>query len=189
MLRLGSIVLVLSVFLGTASTAQAQWFDKFCANFKRDAHRNAMWPEPFLQADRQATMAPFAIQVANGWRRQNLMSDYHFQEGTVQLTLAGESKLRYILTQMPPARRTIFVQQALTADETAARIQAVERASSRMVPPGMVAQVVESNLPNEGWSAEDIDAVTRKFNASRPDPRLPASSEMSTGTGGSGSGS
>jgi len=186
MLRLGSIILVLSVFLGLANSAQAQWFEKFCANFKRDAHRNAMWPEPFLQADRQATMAPFAIQVANGWRRQNLVSDYHFQEGTQQLTLAGESKLRYILTQMPPSRRTMFVQQALSADETEARIQAVERVSSRMVPPGFVAQVVESNLPNEGWPAEDVDAVTRKFNASRPDPRLPAASEMSAGTGGSG---
>jgi hypothetical protein len=182
MLRLGSIILVLSVFLGTASSAKAQWFDKFCTNFKRDYHRNKMWPEPFLQADRQATMAPFAIQTANGWRRQNLISDYHFQEGTHQLTLAGESKVRFILTQMPPNRRIIFVQQAFAPEETQARIQAVERASSRMVPQGMVAQIVESNLPNDGWPADDVDAVTRKYNSSRPDPRLPAASESSEGT-------
>jgi hypothetical protein len=52
-----------------------------------------------------------------------------------------------------------------------------------MVPPGQVAQVEESNLPNDGWSAEDIDAITRKFNSSRPDPRLPAGG-MSSGSGG-----
>jgi hypothetical protein len=179
MLRLGSFILVLSFGLGIASTANAQWFDKFCENFKRDYHRNKMWPEPFLQADRQATMAPFAIQVANGWRRQNLLSDYHFQDNSSQLTLAGESKLRYILTQMPQSRRAVFVQQGLTAEETQARMAVVERASARLVPPGMVAQVVESNLPNEGWPAEDIDAVTRKFNSSRPDPRLPASTMTS----------
>lgn len=186
MLRLGSVILVLSVFLGTSSTAQAQWFDKCCEAFKRDYRRNTMWPEPFLQPDRQATMAPFAIQIANGWRRQNLMSDYLFQEGTNQLTLAGESKVRNILTQMPPNRRTIFVQQGLTPEETQGRIQAVERAAERIVPPGMVAQVVESNLPNEGWPAEDIDAVARKFNATRPDPRLPAGGISSGGSGAGG---
>lgn len=183
MLRLGSMLLLISVCLGTAGSAQAQWFDTFCENFKRDYHRNKMWPEPFLQADRQATMAPFAIQTANGWRRQNLISDYHFEDGSDQLTLAGETKIRYILTQMPPARRTIFVQQGLTAEVTQARMGTVERASSRMAPPGMVAQVVESNLPNEGWPAAEIDAITRKFNSSQPDPRLPAGS-MSSGQGG-----
>ena len=186
MLRLSSIALLLVVLIGSASTAKAQWFDNFCESFKRDYRRNKMWPEPFLQADRQATVAPFAIQTANGWRRQNLMSDYHFRDGTNQLTLAGESKLRYILTQMPPARRTVFVQQGYTADVTQERLSAVEKAASKIVPPGMVAQVVESNLPNDGWPAEDIDAVTRKFNASRPDPRLPASSVSSGGSGAGG---
>src|SRR5690606_32610892 len=103
MLRLASALLLVVVCLGAATPAKAQWFENFCERFKRDYHRNKMWPEPFLQADRQATMAPFAIQTANGWRRQNLISDYHFQEGTNQLTLAGETKVRYILTQMPPS--------------------------------------------------------------------------------------
>lgn len=183
MLRLASALLLVVVCLGAAQPAKAQWFETFCERFKRDYHRNKMWPEPFLQADRQATMAPFAIQVANGWRHQNLISDYHFQDGTNQLTLAGEIKLRYILTQMPPARRTVFVQQGLSADVTQARLAAVEQASTSMVPPGQVAQVVETNLPNDGWSAEDIDAITRKFNSSRPDPRLPAGG-MSSGGGG-----
>lgn len=183
MLRYGPVMLVLWAILVAADTAEAQWFETFKHNFKRDYHRNAMWPEPFLQPDRNSVMAPFAIQTANGWRRQNLLSDYHFNDATNQLTLAGETKLHYILTQMPPTRRTVFVQQGLTVKVTEARIRSVERASSRMVPDGMVANVVESNLPNDGWPAADVDAVTRKFNATRPAPRL-TPSNLDSGSGG-----
>ncbi|MEX0977740.1 MAG: hypothetical protein WDZ48_02750, partial [Pirellulales bacterium] len=144
MSRYMGIILVFGAVLASASAAQAQWFENFKADCKRDYHRNAMWPEPFLQADREATMAPFAIQTANGWRRQNLISDYHFNEATNQLTLAGETKLRFVLTQMPPSRRTVFVQQGLSTEVTDARMHSVQRLSSRIVPPGMVANVVES---------------------------------------------
>jgi hypothetical protein len=185
MLRFGSAMLVVWMLVASAGSAKAQWFETFKQNFKRDYHRNAMWPEPFLQPDRNAVMVPFAIQTANGWRRQNLLSDYHFDDVTNQLTLAGETKLRFILTQMPPSRRTVFVQQGLASDVTSARMHAVERASSRILPEGMVANVVESNLPNDGWPAADIDAVARKFNATRPDPRL---SSGGISSGGSGSG-
>src|SRR5262245_49791452 len=184
MSRCMRIILVFGAFLALADAAQAQWFENFKHNFKRDFRRNTMWPEPFLQADRDATMAPFAIQTANGWRRQNLISDYHFDDATNQLTLAGESKLRFILTQMPPSRRTIFVQQGHSGEITEARMHSVNRVAQRIVPPGMVAQVVESNLSNEGWPAADIDAVTRKFIATTPDPRLPAGGISSGGSGG-----
>jgi hypothetical protein len=180
------LILILGAVLASADTAQAQWLENFKSNCKRDFRRNEMWPEPFLQADRNATMAPFAIQTANGWRRQNLISDYHFQEATNQLTLAGETKLRFILTQMPPSRRTVFVQQGLSTEVTDARMHSVQRVSSRIVPEGMVANVVESNLPNEGWPAADIDAVTRKFIATTPDPRLPAGGISSGGSGSGG---
>lgn len=181
MSRCMGIILVFGAVLALADSARAQWFETFKANSKRDFRRNQMWPEPFLQADRDATMAPFAIQTANGWRRQNLISDYHFNEATNQLTLAGETKLRFILTQMPPSRRTIFVQQGLSTEVTDARMHSVQRVSSRVAPPGTVANVVESNLPNDGWPAADIDAVTRKFIATTPDPRLPAGGITSGG--------
>ncbi len=184
MARCAAMILIVGGMLATAAPAEAQWFHNLCENFKREYHRNTMWPEPFLQPDRNAVMAPFSVQTANGWRRQNLMSDYLFNEATNQLTLAGETKLRYILTQMPPSRRTVFVQQGLSAPVTEARIHAVERASSRILPQGMLAQVVETNLSNEGWPAEDVDAVYRKFSATRPDPRLPSGGISSGGSGG-----
>jgi hypothetical protein len=188
MLRCGFVTLVLAVACSHAYTASAQQPEKeSCWEcFKRDFRRNAMWPEPFLQPDRDATLAPFAVQIANGWRRQNLLSDFHFNEGTHQLNLAGETKLRYILTQMPPSRRAVYVQQGLAGDVTQARLSSVQRASSRILPEGMMAQIIESNLPNDGWPAEDVDAVTRKYDASRPDPRLPAGGISSGGSGAGG---
>ncbi|MEX0678216.1 MAG: hypothetical protein WD063_14140 [Pirellulales bacterium] len=186
MSRCGSMLLVMLAVLASGGKAHGQWFEQFKQNCKRDYHRNSMWPEPFLQADRNAVMCPFAIQTANGWRRQNLLSDYHFNEATNQLTLAGESKLRYVLTQMPPTRRTVFVQQGLSTDVTEGRMHAVERSAEGIVPTGMVANVVESNLPNEGWPAADIDAVTRKFIATTPDPRLPPGGISGGGSGSGG---
>jgi hypothetical protein len=186
MSRCAAFILVVLGVLVSAESAEAQWFEQFKQNFKRDYHRNTMWPEPFLQADRNAVMCPFAIQTANGWRRQNLLSDYHFDEATNQLTRAGDAKLRYILTQMPSTRRTVFVQQGHSTEVTEGRMHSVEWASEQIVPPGMIAHVVESNLPNDGWPAADIDAVTRKFIATTPDPRLPAGGISSGGSGSGG---
>jgi hypothetical protein len=186
MLRWGTGLLVAWTILTAATPAKAQWFETFCEKVKRDYHRNQCWPEPFLQADRAATIAPFGVMVANGWRRQNLISDYHFDEEKHQLSLAGETKLRFILTQMPPSRRTIFVQQGLTQEETALRMNAVNNAAVKILPPGVMPNVVESDLPNDGWPADDVDAVARRFNATRPDPRLQAvQSNGDSGGGGS----
>src|SRR3990172_3467854 len=127
MFRWGTAILVSGTILAVATPAKAQWFSNFWDGVNRDCMRNKMWPEPFLQADRKATIAPFGVMVANGWRRQNLLSDYHFNEENPQLNLSGETKVHYILTQMPPQRRTIFVQRGPTPDVTAARIRMVNR--------------------------------------------------------------
>lgn len=189
MFRYGPALFIMWTLLVAASPAQAQPSGDFWSNMRRDYKRNQSWPEPFLRPDREAVNLPFAIMVANGWRRQNLMSDYHFDENTAQLNLAGEMKLRYILTQMPPNRRTVFVQRGLTPDVTSTRIELVHRAGLAMIANGAMPDVVESDLPNDGWPADDIDAVGRQFRATRPDPRLKDVSAGSGSGGGSGSGS
>jgi hypothetical protein len=185
MFRWGSALLFAWTITLLAAPAEAQWFSNFMHNVKRDCKRNQYWPEPFLYADRKAVIAPFGAMVANGWRRQNLVSDYHFNDDGTQLNLAGESHVRYILTQMPPSRRTIFVQQGLSGEQTADRVNAVHRAALRMLPAGGMPDIVESDLPNDGWPADDIDAVARKWSASRPEPRLESigSSDGSDGGG------
>ena len=172
MLRWGTPILFAWMIMLLATPAEAQWFETFKTKCKIDYKRNKYWPEPFIWADRKAVIAPFGQMVANGWRRQNLISDYHFNDEDSQLIPAGESRLRYILTQQPPSRRTVFVQQGLTPEETAARMNLVHRAAMQILPPGVMPSVVESDLQNYGWPADAIDAVARKFNATRPDPRL-----------------
>lgn len=186
MLRWGTPVLFAWTVFLMATPAEAQWFTSFMHKCKIDYKRNQYWPEPFIWADRKATIAPFGQMVANGWRRQNLLSDYHFNDEDTHLNPSGEARLRYILTQQPPSRRTVFVQQGLTPEETAARMNLVHRASMRILPPGVMANVVESDLPNQGWPADDIDAVARKFNATRPDPRLTSDKSSSGSPEGSG---
>lgn len=183
MFRYGPALVVLWTILLSAAPAEGQWFSNFCDNVRRGYHRNNAWPEPFLRSDREATMLPFSLMIGNGWRRQNLMADYHFNEDGTQLNLAGETKVRHILTQMPPNRRTLYVQQGLSPDETSRRIELVQRAASRMMPPGFVPEVVESDLANEGWPADDVDAISKKWQATRPDPRLKSPSD-SGGQGG-----
>jgi len=183
MYRCAPVLLVLCTMALSAPRAEAQWHRGTCWDgFCRDYHRNVMWPQPFVQPDRRSVEMPFAIQVANGWRRQNMMSDYHFSEDNPQLTLAGESKLRHILTEMPPSRRVVYVQRGLTPEVTAQRLDTVHRAAHRM---GLAADVAETDLPNDGWPADAINSVAKKWDATRPDPRLP---ENSSGSGTSSSG-
>lgn len=165
-------ILSLWTILVSASTAQAQWFTDFWEGAHRDYQRNVAWPEPFLRPDREAVNLPFALMVANGWRRQNLLSDYHFNEETQQLNLAGETKLRFILTQMQPSRRIVFVQRGLTPNVTSSRVDLVQRSATKMLGDKSMAQVVESDLPNDGTPADEINDVAKRFQSTRPDPRL-----------------
>ena len=187
MFRCGSALIIAWTLLASAAPAHAQWYN-FWSGWSRDYHRNQAWPEPFLMPDRVSVMQPLAMQVANGWRRQNLLSDYHFNEQTAQLNLAGETKLRFILTQMPPSRRTVFVQRGLSPEITALRMEKVQTLADRMISGGGIASVVESDLPNEGWPADEIDSITRGFAKTRPDPRIKSAGDSTAGTGG-GSGS
>lgn len=188
MLRGGPIVIVLCAVLYSAAPADAQWFSDFCDGVKRGYKRNNVWPEPFIRPDREAVMMPFALMVGNGWRRQNMVLDYHFNEDGTQLNLSGETKLRHILTQNPPNRRTVYVQQGLSPEETARRLEIVQRAAGRLSPPGFFPEVVETDLANEGWPADDVDAITKKFQATRPDPRLNSQDNGNGNGGGGGSG-
>jgi uncharacterized membrane protein YgcG len=190
MFRCGPAILLFWIMLVSVVPAEAQWMTNFWDGAHREYKRNTAWPQPFLRADRESVTLPFGLMVANGWRRQNLLSDYHFQDDNSQLNQGGELKLRFILTQMPPQRRTVFVQRGFTPEVTSTRIEVVQRAAARMLPQDAFPEIVESDLPNDGWPAEEVDSVTKRFNSSRPQPRVTSSSNSgSSSGGGSGSGS
>ena len=144
--------------------------------YGRDVHRNICWPEPFLAPDRAAVYDPFAAMVHNGWRRQNLMGNHHFSPETGELTKAGELKVKWILTQVPPRYRTIYVQRGPDSVATEARIDAVNALAADVLPPNVVANVTDTHIVAEGRPADVVDYNNVRFREAAPAPALPAGS-------------
>ena len=118
------------------------WGGEFWNRFKKDTHRNNYWPEPFVTGDRLAVREPFAIQANNGWRLQNTIGDGYFEPETQELNLAGQMKVKWVVTQSPSSRRTVFVMAAPNDEATMVRVDSVQRAISRHVPKGELPEVL-----------------------------------------------
>lgn len=153
----------------------------FLESIAQDYAQRNRWPFPYVCPDREAVRAPFAIMVHNGWRRQNLLCDEHFKEGTAELTDAGRLKIQRIMTEVPAPHRTIYVRRADSPEKTAARIQAVQELATRLAPEGTLAVVQETTVAPAGWSAERLDTINRKFHAAVPVPQLPPPQSSQSG--------
>lgn len=169
--------------MGTQSV-QADWLCDFFHSITQDIKRRNCWPQPFVCPDRQAVRAPFAIEVANGWRLQNLMGDHYFDANTGELTEAGRLKVRWITFEAPSQHRVIYVHVAATAEETAARMNAVQSYVAQLMPQGVLPSIFESRVSDDGSPADQVETISRKFQATTPPPRLPPKDSG----GGSGSG-
>jgi hypothetical protein len=170
--------------LGSVSLAGDFW-DR--ANI--DWHRNNMWPQPFVVADRIAVCEPFAIQANNGWRLQNTIGDAYFDPNNQELTVAGQSKVKWIVQQAPLSRRAVFVLVNEDQDATKSRVNSVQQAVSRFTIKGPPAEVQLTDRDVTGGSGEYYDSVDRALKGSVPVPRLPARASGNGGSGGSGGGS
>ena len=147
--------------------------------------RNVVWPEPFQTRDRLAVRAPFGVMIEKGWQLQNTLGDYHFDSETQQLTRAGELHLRWIVTQAPENRRTVFVLRGHNEAATSVRIDTVQQSVAQLQPSGALPAVVQTTVAPPTSPADVVDDVTQKAGKARPAPVLPAA----TSGGGSGSGS
>ncbi len=168
-----------------AAPAQAgTWGDKwdsFWHDVRVDWHRNNAWPEPFQSADRAAQREPFCIQADNGWKMQNTVGRYLFDDNQ-QLNTAGELHVKWIVTQAPQHRRAVFVLKGDNAEATAARVASVNAAVTKFAGGAMPPVMVTDSEP-VGWSGSYVDAIGQQYQSSVPSPRLSSGS-----TGGSGGG-
>jgi nitrogen fixation protein len=184
-MRYRDSVSLLTLF-ALGSIVTVTWGGDFWSRFKKDTHRNNYWPEPFATADRLAVREPFAIQTNNGWRLQNTIGDVYFEPDTQELNLAGQMKVKWVLTQSPMSRRTVYVMAATSDDVTMIRVDSVQRAISRYVPKGELPEVLLTDRDINGGSGDYYDAVDRALKESVPAPRLaPKSAPGSTGSTGS----
>lgn len=154
--------------------AQAEnWFSSFCKSFPRDWKRNNAWPEPFYWKDEDASKAPFAIMIANGWRKQNTLGPEHFDRKTGQLNDAGRLRVEWIATRAPEQHRVIFVQMSGSPEVTQQRMDVVRMVSTE-VAPLRPTEVLETEHSPSSWPADYIDSIYRKSYETIPQPRLPA---------------
>jgi hypothetical protein len=173
---------------GVLSAGDPESPDTFFNSFYRDTKRRNCWPEPFNAPDRAAVRAPFATMVINGWRRQNLLGTPYFESATGKLNEAGALKVAWIVNEAPQQHRIVYVRVADTPEETAHRLAAVQQRVAQLTPPDVAAPpVLLTNISDEGWSAERVDAITRSYQKSTPTPRLSSSQGSSSGGASSGS--
>lgn len=165
-------VLMVVAGLANAAPAEAQALKRFMHRVCVDFQRNNCWPEPFVRPDRYAVRAPFALMVTNGWRRQNMLAEYHFEEGTAELNESGRLKIRWILTEAPPHHRTVYVHGTKTDEKTEARIETVRQFAVNVVEKGQTPKVLPTSINAQGWPAGRIDQIDREWNKSTPAPRL-----------------
>ncbi|MEQ8210894.1 MAG: hypothetical protein RH917_13795 [Lacipirellulaceae bacterium] len=148
--------------------------------FKQSYMANNIWPSQYIAAARCGVNAPFAGMVNNGWRRQNLMGQYHFNPETQELTEAGRLKASWTLTQAPMHRRNLFVQQTNTEEKTAERVQSLQEFAANLNTTGEQAQINETAIQEYEHPASRVDATFVGFREAQPAPVLPAAT---AGTG------
>jgi hypothetical protein len=126
-----------------------------------------------------------AVQINAGWERQNLLSDFHFTQVNNELTEAGRMRIEWIMTGVSEPHRQIYVRRANTPQETAARMQAVQRFVA-ISPYSANIPVLESTRTDDGWPADRIDSISKKAAGAVMEPKLMGSSGGMSGSGSGG---
>ncbi len=142
---------------------------------------NVQWPKIYIPPARRSVHAAYDAMINNGWRRQNLVGNYHFNAQTNELTDAGKLKVNWILTQAPVQRRNVFVQRGNTELQTTARLATVQGYAGDMSPATENVSVNDTHIVAEGHRASSVDRVFVGYEASRLPPVLPASTGGGSG--------
>ena len=170
------------VVLGLAEQLSAEILATACNSIATDVKRRQCWPEPFAGPDRASVRAPLAKQVANGWRRQNMLGEFHFDEGG-QLNEAGRNKVRWILTSCPQQHRLIYVHTAEKSEDTANRMASVQQLAAE-VTPSNIPPIMFTSIADNSWPADQVDAIGRAYMKTIAEKvRLPAASSGDTSAG------
>jgi hypothetical protein len=173
-----STLLVLTMTATEANAQYCQWGNSRYGGAgeacRAGYHANVNWPRDYIPSSRRAVCQAQMAMIQNGWRRQNLLGDYHFDAATNALTEAGQLKVNWILSQAPVDHRSVFVQRGIDEEQTAARIAAVHARAANLSPGMGPVDVSDTHLVAEGHPAGAVDNVFVGFQANQPLPVLPA---------------
>lgn len=170
-MRLIAMLASVGIALTFSTSAEAGPLHALGRDFNTSYHRNKCWPQPFVYPDNASVRAPFARMTHNGWRMQTLVASHHFSDDA-ELTEAGQRHVRWIVTAAPVRRRTVYVEQAKTAELTEARLVAARSYAERFALDSQMVNVQPTHIMARGWPADYVDAINVKFFESTPDPRI-----------------
>jgi hypothetical protein len=136
-------------------------------------YQNSIWPQQYIGPSRRGICQSTQLMIDNGWRRHNLLGNYHFDPNTGELSEAGRLKVEWILTQSTPNRRTIFIERSIDTEKNAERQESVQQFASDL-SSGAV-DVRETYIRDHGHRAASVDAVFTGFGAGQRPPVLPPS--------------
>jgi hypothetical protein len=169
-----------------ATAHKTNWWHDFWADVELHRRRVNVWPEPFALQDRELVRDPFRIMADNGWKLQNTFGDHLFEPDENELTYAGQMKLRWILSQLPPHRRSIFVVEGETQPATAGRVASVYKHMAEIAPDAASCPVQTTKIIPPGGDGSYLDSLDQTYRSSMPLPRLPAPQPAVGATSGSG---
>jgi hypothetical protein len=158
----------------SAATCGKGWWRNLWAKYDAHQSRVNVWPEPFVLQDRELVRDPFRIMADNGWKLQNTFGNHLFSPETNELTYAGQTKLHWILTQLPPHRRQVFVVEADTQANTATRVASIYETIAAIAPDAPSCPVLTTRILPPGGDGSYLDALDQTYRSSIPLPRLPA---------------
>ncbi|NOY30692.1 MAG: hypothetical protein GXP28_11150 [Planctomycetes bacterium] len=144
---------------------------------------NQMWPSQYVPAARRSVQSAYEVMVNNGWRRQNLLGAYHFNPDSNELTEAGKLKVKWILSQAPQHRRSIFVERGPDQSRTDARVASINGWASTMSPSVGIVDINDTHIVAEGHPAGAVDHIFVGFQTNQPAPVLPAAGSTSSSSG------
>lgn len=169
-----------------SAAKKEHWWERVWADITLHRNRANVWPEPFNLPDREVVRDPFRIMADNGWKLQNTFGDHLFAVETNELTYAGEMKLHWMLTQVPPHRRQIYVLEADNQPATATRVASVYRRMAEISPQEPAYPVKTTRIIPPSGDGSYLDNLDQTYRSSMPLPRLPASAPPVGGTVGVG---
>ena len=170
--HLAQAIIALVIVATTATSADADWRD-FWHNLHVGHARNNAWPEPFVEADTEMVMAPFEVMKANGWRMHNTIGHEQFRSGDGALLAAGQERVRWIATQAPMSRRSVYVLRGRTETETQARLISVRQTINTVHNDGHTPQVLITNIEPATASGAWATKINREWIEHLTAPRLP----------------
>lgn len=168
-----TLILTIAALAPTVAFAADTWWAGTWKGWKREFHHNNVWPEQYLDHDRSVARAPFEMMVANGWRLQNTISSYHFNEQTGELNETGRLKLKSILFETPAAYRSIYILRADDPRMTAARVKSVQEQGLGLLQGELLPPMMITSTDPRGARGDWTNGVHQRFIESAPPPVLP----------------